>query len=285
MTAEENKITDQDREEAEALALEEGLAGVRGLPFMVMVKVADLHVDPLIQRRLSPDRVNGLAQKYNADAVGVLTASRRDDGKYYLLDGQHRQAALLLLNKGQEEVQVKAFQGLSRGEEGVLFRLLNNTKRPQPVDLFKVKLIEQDPLAIQMFKLLTKYDWKLRSGVKDGSFMAIKTLEKLFAIDADLAETAVNILCGAWGNRTGTLNDGLLGGMGKLLLHRGDEIDGSRMIKMLEAVPKGPREVINKAATMREALSMTVPGSVAYVLIDIYNKDLRSRKLEPWTGK
>lgn len=287
MTSKE-KIEGQEAEarEAEELAAEQALlAPERGEPFMIMLRADELRVDPKLQRKLSLDRVNKIASEFNRDGIGVVTASRREDGKYYLLDGMHRQAALVLLGKGHEEVQVKAFLGLTMPEEAVLFRLLNNTKHPQPMDIFKVKLIEKDPLAIRMFKLLVKYQWRLRGGIADGNFGAVKTLENLFLTSPDVAETAVTLLSSAWGNRYGALNDALLGGMGKLLLIRGAEVDGSHMIKKLSAVAGGPQEVINKAQTMRAALKITKPGSVAMVLVDIYNVGLRTRQLAPWTEK
>lgn len=284
----EEKIgLDAEAQEAADLAVEKALAAppnVRSY-FMIELPVQELKIDPKLQRRLSVERVNSIAGDYRPEAIGVLTASRREDGKYYALDGQHRQAALALLGKGSMEVQVKAFEDLSPAEEAVLFRLLNNTKHPQPLDIFRVKLIERDPLAIKMFNVLVKHEWRLRGGIADGNFGAVKTLERLFALDVDLAETSVSLLSGAWGNRYGALNDSLLAGMGKLLLFRGDKVNGSHMIKKLTAVPGGPREVINKATTLRDAMRLTKAGAVAMVLVDIYNKDLRSNKLDPWTEK
>jgi len=275
LTTEENEISSQD----------EVVPQEREAPFLIELPVHTIVVDRKIQRRLDQARVHKIASNYNPDAIGVLTASRRTDGKYYALDGQHRKAAMELLGRGEELVQVKAFTGLSTQDEAALFRLLNNTKHPQPLDLFRVQILEKDPTAIRMFELLTNHGWKFRTGIKDGNFMAVRTLRDLFDSDPVMAETAVNVLCLAWGTRYGTLNDGLLAGLGRLLIRRGDAMDVNHLITRLQGVPGGPREVLNRATTIREAMKMTMKNAVALIMVDIYNEALRSRKLAPWTEK
>jgi hypothetical protein len=273
LTTEEKEIDGQDE------------VREREAPFLIELPVQTVLIDPIIQRRLDQTRVHKIASNFNRDAIGVLTASRRTDGRYYALDGQHRKAAMELLGLGDELVQVKAFNGLSTRDEAVLFRLLNNTKHPQPLDIFRVQILEKDPVALRMFELLTNHGWKFRIGIKDGNFMAVSTLRRLFDSDPVMAETAVNVLCLAWGNRYGTLNDKLLAGLGRLLIRRGDQMDVNHLITRLQGVPGGPREVLNRATTISEAMKMTHANAVALILVEIYNEALRSRKLNPWTEK
>jgi hypothetical protein len=292
LTTEENKIEGSEDEalsaeeqEAVDLADEKKLAGHREPATLEQMKVGALVNDRKIQRRLDTGRVNNIIKGFDPEALGTFTVSRREDGKYYTLDGQHRRAAMELLGLSENLVDVKVFRGLTTGQEALLFRLLNNTKKPQPLDLFKVKILEGDPKALKMWKLLTGYEWRFQTGVKDGNFMAVKTLERMFEVDEVTAEAAVNILCQAWGNRIGTLNDGLLAGMGRLLLRRGDKIDPGHLIRKLQEVPGGPREVINKGLTLKEALNMRVAQAMAMVLVEIYNKGLRSNQLDAWKEK
>jgi hypothetical protein len=49
--------------------------------------------DPTYQRDLDPKRVTKMVSEFDQRLVGVLEVSARDDGRFAILDGQHRWAA------------------------------------------------------------------------------------------------------------------------------------------------------------------------------------------------
>jgi ParB-like nuclease domain len=78
------------------------------------VPLAQMRVNPLAQRDLRPARVSRLAAVFDLEQMGVPTVSHRGDW-YYLIDGQHRIAALKqwLGTWQDQQVQCWAYEGLT----------------------------------------------------------------------------------------------------------------------------------------------------------------------------
>jgi hypothetical protein len=57
-----------------------------------------LLVDDRYQRDLVRARVDHLADAMDLDGLGVFHVSRRTDGRYFIIDAQHRHAALAKLD-------------------------------------------------------------------------------------------------------------------------------------------------------------------------------------------
>lgn len=56
------------------------------------VSVRDMFVDPSYGRRLDPNAVDKLLREWDERALGTLMLSLRPDGRYAIIDGQHRRA-------------------------------------------------------------------------------------------------------------------------------------------------------------------------------------------------
>jgi hypothetical protein len=103
----------------------------------VWLPIHQLRIDPTINRPLNRQRVHTIAEKFDPDAIGVLTVSVRPDGTYLLLDGQHRLAALRQAGwDGQQKVPCDLRHGLSQVQEVALFVKLNNTAKPKYIHRF-----------------------------------------------------------------------------------------------------------------------------------------------------
>jgi hypothetical protein len=79
---------------------------------------------------------------------GTVMVAALDDGRYAVMDGQHRTTAAALC--GIEKVPCQVVEAL-RGEQAKAFRAINsNTTRPLPVQLFHAAVVagEEDALRI-----------------------------------------------------------------------------------------------------------------------------------------
>ena len=72
------------------------------------VPLAQLRVNPLAQRDLNHARVTGLAAAFDPELMDAPTVNHRGDW-YYLIDGQHRIAALKLWMPSWESQQVQCW--------------------------------------------------------------------------------------------------------------------------------------------------------------------------------
>ncbi len=92
-----------------------------------------------VQRELKLHRVNELIANFDLDVFGHPAVSWRD-GVYYIIDGQHRIAALKeWLGKGWEiqKIECRVYQGMSEAEEADMFDRLNDTLIVSSFDKFK----------------------------------------------------------------------------------------------------------------------------------------------------
>ena len=86
-----------------------------------------MRVNPLAQRDLRPARVSRLAAVFDLEQMGAPTVSHRGDW-YYLIDGQHRIAALKqwLGTWQDQQVQCWTYEGLTEAQEAEVFLKLND---------------------------------------------------------------------------------------------------------------------------------------------------------------
>lgn len=88
----------------------------------------DLHVDRSYQRGAKNARVLKLVRRWNWLAAGVLIVARRD-GKYFVVDGQHRLMAAMK-RSDIELLPCLIFDSTSQHEEAEAFRDVNKERRP-----------------------------------------------------------------------------------------------------------------------------------------------------------
>jgi hypothetical protein len=113
-------------------------------PVLRCLPIESLVVDPYYQRQLNAPHVRDLAASW-ADPFPVIWVSLRDDGKYYILNGQHRRDALR--DRGVKEVMCLVHTGMTRAQESARFRTLNAGQLiDTPEHLWEVDRKAGDPL-------------------------------------------------------------------------------------------------------------------------------------------
>lgn len=149
---------------------------------MMEVSVNDLAhmiIDPNIQRTQQDTEVDYIVKNFNPTAIGVFTASLREDGTRAVVDGQQRRAALLRLHAMgafDGKVQLMLHEHLSIAEEARLFLDLNARRAVDAIRRFKTRLVAEDPQAIAINKMLKHLGLTISSrGVQ-----AIETVDRIY---------------------------------------------------------------------------------------------------------
>src|SRR5688572_15942761 len=99
------------------------------------VKIADMVPSPYAQRTFQPSWADKLAADFNLEGMGFPVVNLRG-GYYYVIDGQHRIAALKKLGFENDTVQCEVYEGLGPTEEAELFLERNNNKAVLSLDKF-----------------------------------------------------------------------------------------------------------------------------------------------------
>jgi hypothetical protein len=102
---------------------------------------------PGYARPLRPKWVNRLVREWRDDEAGTLIVSQRD-GRYYLVAGNHRWAAVLQKGEPEFPFDCQVFEGLTEPEEARIYLAQDVRRlRHSAADDFQARLTQGDPIA------------------------------------------------------------------------------------------------------------------------------------------
>lgn len=261
---------------------------------IMLLLPSQVGIDPRVQRQLDESRAEKIGREFNENGFGVPSISKRDDGTFVVIDGQHRLAGARLASLGDHAFEMKVFEGLSLQEEAELFRLLNTTKPPSPVDGFKIALIERRPEEVSIARIIGDYGWKVDNGGRRGSVQAVSALRTVYRKDSDrhglstgtTLGSTTKTLTAAWGLGVNSLASSLLLGVGALIWRHSATVDQDLLIKALEFGWAKPDNLITQGRSYKDASGTSVQDAIATVVTNAYNKRARSaaKKVPEWTS-
>lgn len=249
-----------------------------------------LIIDSQVQRPLDKKKADKIAAELNLDAIGMICVSRRINGSYAIIDGQHRVDAMRTFGFNTEPIQCEIYDALSLADEAAMFRLRNNRAAVSRVDLFRVRVVEGDPTATAINDMLARHGWTVRSqGKQDRAFAAIATLEHVWSLDPHgtppAAERAVSTITAAWGHNSAGVDTAIVGGLGALYARYGTQVESGDVIERLARYAGGPNALIGKARGLRESLGGKVSSCLAEIVVEEYNRRRKTRALRPWRAE
>lgn len=245
------------------------------------VKLSAVTFDGRVQRALDLKRVEKIAAEFDWDAFGVPTISHREDETLHAADGQHRILGAIKAGHAERSPQMRVHYGLSLEEEARLFRLLNNTRRVLPVDLFRIAVIEGEVAAVEMNKLIEHVGLHVAiSGER--SFRAVQALRQVHHYDAIGAQRTLDLLVRAWGVSATSVQAMLVAGAGRFFIRYGDQPQVEKLVAKLAKYPGGPNALIGAARGLAKMRAVTVADAVADILVNLHNQFARQNQLAPW---
>lgn len=115
--------------------------------YFAQIPVSILKVDHSYQKPLSMAQVNKIVNKFDPIGVGQIHVSKRNDGTYYVFDGQHRWTAFRILNK--DTIDCIVYEGLTIEEEAKAYDFYNTIKTQNALDREKALVVAKDIHAIR----------------------------------------------------------------------------------------------------------------------------------------
>lgn len=244
-------------------------------------KVGDLFIDANVQRLLRATHVNNIVKEFDPAALGVLVTSFRGPDHIHVVDGQHRYRAAEKV--GYEGViTTMEYRGLAVPEEAALFRKLNYANKPTAIDKFLLSCVEQNPESLRLARYLADHGWTLAPYNGVGKLSAIGSLERVFADSPTAADSALAVITAAWGHRADAVNGPILEGVGVMIAHYEGLADLDLLAKKLGGYQGGPNALLGYAKGQKAARGGSLYKHVALIITDLYNAQLRSRKLPGW---
>lgn len=262
-----------EEQEARALALK--------VPDVQWLRVGDLRVDTYTQRSYSPTFAKDMSRRWDDSKLGLFKVSYRKDGGYYVIDGQHRRGALLLLDQMDKQVPALVYSGLTLRDEASMFVADNNdNRRPNPLDVHRLLVVAEEPEAVAIQKILDEHRLTLAYGGNARSISAISALRWLYQTGGEkLTELTLRTVEEAWGDDSRDSRDGtLLRALGFVLHHKATQIDVTSLADKLGKRGK-PGQLLGDARTYRQMTGRSLWLETAHAVVAVYNKGRHSRRV------
>lgn len=188
----------------------------------VVVNIESLIVDDAYQRPLSMTWARKIAREFDPKKFGKPLVSPRPDGKYSIIDGQHRIWALRIrYPKKSVTVRVDVLKDAnSIVDEASRFEGENfQVKKPDTASLLKVKLAQGDPDAVAYKQIIESAGYRTKSGggrLKPGEIHAyvFKTAPRFGSSTWQRnLDDALTVCQMTWGSTTYPLGSTIVGGL------------------------------------------------------------------------
>lgn len=247
------------------------------------IRVDQFNIDHSYQRPISPTMVNRIIKAFDSRLFGIVTASRRADGSYWVLDGQHRIAALIKMGKGNIAVPCEVLTGLSMEDEARVFHLRNaNKKTMTPQEKFRGALAAGDERAVRIDRAVRAAGFQVNldsSELNGGLIPATSSLERVDRQYRDgHLETTLGLIRTTWGTDHGPRGN-LITGLAYLLYLYRDTLNIKRFVEKLSDLTL--EHVYSMSKKYRESTKVATDIAVCAVLIDRYNHKLHHKNQLP----
>lgn len=235
------------------------------------------------QRPVNEREVNRLVREWDDRLFDPLFVSFRD-GRFNLVDGQHRVLSLRKKNGGKDVmVLCRVFSGLTYEQEAELCAKLDKAKKRMSMAQSTNALLESgsDPKITQIERLMKTegFIWALDKS-RGGEYEITTTQSVISAYDllgSNAFAHMMWILNKTWRGDPASLNAMVLSGMALFLKTYETELNDQAFIQRLSVVD--PQEIVRRSKTDFSTSSKAL--RCAKVLRDKYNKGRReNNKLE-----
>jgi hypothetical protein len=208
------------------------------------VPIPKMRVSPVGQRALNQARVDRLAAEFDLEQLGTPTVNERD-GLFYIIDGQHRIAALEQIGWGDQQVQCWTYSGLSEEEEADRFDRLNDVLAVHAFDKFRVRVTAGREIESDIDRIVRAQRLVVSRDAVPGAISAVGTLRRL---------------CQRYNG----------------------ELSEDEAIKKLGKVHGGVSGLLGKAELLRRQMGQPKGHCVAAAAVEFINTGRGGKKLSSW---
>lgn len=229
------------------------------------------------QRKLQRSKIIKMAHNWDQNKVGTFVVNHRTaTGQYFVIDGQHRHAAMQLIENYPTHIYCQIFENLSYEDEAQMFHDLDSERdNLTPGAKFTALIEAKNPVALGIKDVAERagYTVMYSEGPKHGNLRAYKTLQDIFRRTGSAGLYRILATSKtAWPNNSEATSEPMLRGL-ELFFQKYPQADDARLVKVLGLTT--PMYVIATARRIQEDLSSVIYSAVAQTIRGIYNKGLR----------
>lgn len=257
------------------------------------ISASQLSRDSEVNREIDETRSKQIADNFDPDNIGIITVSRRDDGSYVIIDGQHRVHAIQQIEGWEnQKVPCKVYEGLTKVQEADLFLDLNDYRQVSIIDKFLVRITAREPIALSINIIVNQAGFVISRYAKDGAIVAVSAMERVYTghrlkirghNPTALAWT-LDAVANAWGRTKAAVIAPVILGIGSFFLRYGSKVDRPHLIERLSRIKGGADGLIRNGRAQVNIHGGSLAHGVADAVVNEYNRGIRKAgsRLESW---
>ncbi|HBC4045567.1 TPA: ParB N-terminal domain-containing protein [Staphylococcus aureus] len=235
-----------------------------------------LQTDMSYQSPVQERQVRKIVNKFDSKKLHTIVVSKRKDGSFYIIDGQHRVDALKELNISFIEATVH--ENLTIEEEAEMYYGVNDRPSKNANSKGKSRLRFKEPVAVAIDETVKSVGLEIdyeKSAPTKGYIKAYDALQSIYKGNgANHLGLVLEIIKDSFGEDTRNYQSFILRGFSKLLKVYLHEVDLNFLVKKLQNIGyEGFILEINK----KHAGFKTKKECLPFVVVDIYNKNRRQK--------
>lgn len=223
-----------------------------------LISTAALHSGLAYQRPVRPAHVRQLIRKWDHNYLTPIEVSFRD-GKYNVINGQHRIEAMKKMNHGEDlVVQCLVYTGLTYQQEAAMYYLLDKTSGHLKLANAIKALMESgtDPELMDIKQRIERAGFTWALDRPSGATYEIKPVREIINAYQKLGGQAfsrmLGLMAGTWHGAQNSLKSGMISGMALFLKTHENELEDYEFIRRLSEA--NPSEIIQLAHVERPAV-------------------------------
>ena len=239
-----------------------------------------LRADPSYQRVIDHARVDKIVKNFNANLFNEPKVSKRNDGFYYIFDGDHSVAAHMMKFGKDAPIKCKVFYGLTPEQEMKLFVQQNGiSKIPTRIEKLRALNNYNDPEVTDMVESA-----KIAGITID--FTSEPAVNKIAAVDTAFSiykaigrSNFINLLCvikNIWFGDAESYKGVILKGFAYLYKHCAEQMTNISNKDLTNALRGWP---ISKIIERANTLQGSADRRYAIAIVERYNRNKRSKRI------
>lgn len=246
------------------------------------VPIPEMRVSPSSQREFKQAHAEEYAANFDLEGFGFPVVNYRD-GHWYIVDGQHRVAALRLIGWGDQQIQCEAYEGLTETEEAELFLKRNKRRNIIAFDTFRVGVNAGRQTECDIDRIVRAQGLKISKDDSDGSVSAVASLRRVYDLGGPpVLSRTLKIIRDSYGGHRASFRQELITGIGYVCQRYNGALDDETLSERLSKLPGGALGLVGKAAVTKKQLGKPMAHCVAGAVVDTYNAGRNGKRLESW---
>ena len=237
----------------------------------VWLNNAELQINPKIQRKLNPARVQRILENFSPLIANPIKVSFRDS-KYYIFDGMHTRTVLCLLNETDDfPILCRVYTGLTEQDEAKLFASQFGYSEAVPMG-YRLRALEvaEDQNVLSFIQATRDSGFKMTLGshsTENGHIAAVCEAYKSFnSLGADSYTCMLKMLYKTWAGESWSVTRYMIAGMSRFM--KMYEIRINDFVKAMRETTY--QEIKDEAGRFR---GMTKDGAYATALAEIFDRN------------